>query len=489
MKKTFLILSLSCLAFFVKSQTFFEKYPLYFGVDWGFTGNSSSNKINISPGNILVKSESPYPVSPEQRFTANIGYAKEKYSIELSYQILKNTIQYEFGYLKKDVTPIYESGWSPNDEYVHYLALRYYKNLVRKDKKWQINLGGGIGFATFDDLFVRPDSSNLGGSSGGGRTFFEDSTSFNIEYEAQEQLYRSSALCFEANLRFQRPIGQYVVFQFWTRAILSPWYMRGEDFQAKRSDRRDPPQTGSAKTTMNSFGFGIGLQYKFSNHFTPKEKKEEEGYTYKFEVPDGFYISAGIMTTNPLGIQFPSEKNNLFGGGGVGDNQGTDFQVLLGYQLGKHSFETGLGSLTNSIGATFDPTGKWTDYEKVIGFVNKIDLIIVPMRYYFELVRLKKWHLKTGGGIVNCFVPSVDFFNQVSGVGSEERLKSYIIQGELAGKIGCDFNETWALGITAYYGFGGTRVRRLDFNQTNPTVPFYSNANAYSIGLNLQYKF
>jgi hypothetical protein len=92
MKKTFVLIFLSCFAFLAKSQSFFEKYPIYFGVDWGFTGNSSSNKIAISPGNILVKSESPYPVSPEQRFTANIGYAKEKYSIELSYVVRHKVI-------------------------------------------------------------------------------------------------------------------------------------------------------------------------------------------------------------------------------------------------------------------------------------------------------------------------------------------------------------------------------------------------------------
>jgi hypothetical protein len=479
MKKIFLIVSLSCLAFFAKSQSFFEKYPIYFGVDWVFTMNSSPNNVNISSGNILTKSNASGFISPESQYAFNIGYIKNKYSVELSYQMLNNTIDYEFGY-KKGSSPFYTTVSSPSDRYLNYVALRYYKNLHTKDRKWQLNLGGGIGIAQMEDF-------NLGGRSGS-RGFLVDTTFATLQYEAVEQTLKKNTLCFEANFKFVRSF-QYFNFQFWTRAILSSWYVRSENFKVKRVDVAEPEQTGVAKANMNSFGIGIGLQYKFSNHFTPKEKKEEEGYTYKFEVPDGFYISAGIMTTNPLGIQFPTEKNNLFGGGGVGDNQGTDFQVLLGYQLGKHSFETGLGSLTNSIGATFDPTGKWTDYEKVIGFVNKIDIIIVPMRYYFELVRLKKWHLKTGGGIVNCFIPSVDFFNQVSGVGSEERLKSYIIQGELAGKIGCDFNETWALGITAYYGFGGTRVRRLDFNKTNPTVPFYSNANAYSIGLNLQYKF
>jgi hypothetical protein len=490
MKKTFLLIFLSCLAFFLKSQSFFEKHPLYIGVDWGFTGNSSSNKINISPGNILLKSESPYPVSPEQRFTANIGYAKEKYSIELSYQILKNTIQYEYGYLRKDAQPIYQSGWSPNEEYLHYLALRYYKNLSIKNKKWQINIGGGIGFAKFDDLFVRPDSSNLGGNSGS-RTFFEDSTNFNIEYQAQEQLYRSSTLCFEANLRFQRPIGKYLVFQFWTRAILSPWYMRGEEFQVKRSDRKDPPQTGSAKTTMNSFGFGIGLQYKFSNYFMPK-KKAEEGYvdnTESFKPNDGIYTSLSICTTNPKPTEFPALNRNFFGGTSPGDDQGTDFHFLVGYQKGKHSFETGIGTQTSSIGGIFDPKGTFADYENVIGFSSQLPLVVVPLRYYYELIRLRHWHLKVGGGLLNCFVPEPDFLNGVSGIGKEEKLKSYVLTGDISAKIGYSINKHWGINIIGNYGLFAPNIRRLDFDKTNPITPLYVTAKAYNVGLNLQYNF
>ena len=488
MKKTFLIVSLTCLAFFAKSQTFFEKYPIYFGVDWGFTGNSSSNKIDISPGNILVKSDSPYPVSPEQGFAANIGYAKEKYSIELSYQIVKNTIQYEYGYLKKDIMPVYESGWSPNDEYLNYFALRYYRNLVGNDKKWQINVGGGIGFAKFDDLFIRSDTSNLG-MGGGSRTFFEDSTSFNIEYQAQERLYRSSTLCFEANLRFQRSIGQYLVFQFWTRAILSPWYMRGEDFQAKRSDRKDPPQTGTAKTTMNSFGFGIGLQYKFSNHFIPKELKE--GYVDNADSyrKDGIYTSLSICTTNPKGTDYPAINRNFLAGVSSLEYQATDFHLLMGYQMGKHSFETGIGTQKSIIAGQFDPKGTFTDYENVIGFSSELTLVVVPLRYYYELVRLRHWHLKVGGGLLNYFVPDPDFLNGVSGIGKEERLKSYALSGDVSAKIGYSFNENWGINIIGSYGLGAPNIRRLDFNKTNTITPLYATAKAYNVGLNLQYNF
>jgi hypothetical protein len=263
MKKTFLTVALLCFIFLLKAQSFFTKFPIYIGLDLGFTGNSTLNEVKISSGTIVSK-PAFFPTA-HREFAINLGLVKEQNIIEFGYQVIRNSIsfEYDFPFEKEKFPDLYLNGNFVDYEEMNYYALRYYRNLSHIDKKWQINIGAGIGFAQFIDLFVTPDTSNLGQRLE--MTIIEpkNGSTYTIDYVGTEELIKKRAFCFEANLKFQRPIGEHFVLQFWTRAILSPWYIRGQNFQITKSNNNEPPRFGSAKSNLNSIGIGIGIQYRF----------------------------------------------------------------------------------------------------------------------------------------------------------------------------------------------------------------------------------
>ncbi len=487
MKKAILIMYMIFLVLFAQGQSFFTNHQVYLGIDWGLTENSSLNKIEINSGKITALPT--FGEFLETKFSFNLGFVKGANTFELGYQTVKNIIAYNYDLPTEEKilsTKIITD--ESNFEEMDYWVLRYYRNL-KNDGKWQINGGIGVGIAKFNDLFVRSDSSNLGGASSSLKVDIDPKNIYTVDFKANEELYSKVTPSIEANLKLSRNLGKYIDFNLWIRYIYSPWYIRGERFEITKSNNSEPSRFGSAKANMNSFGFGIGLQYKFSNHFIPKELKE--GYVDNADSyrKDGIYTSLSICTTNPKGTDYPAINRNFLAGVSSLEYQATDFHLLMGYQMGKHSFETGIGTQKSIIAGQFDPKGTFTDYENVIGFSSELTLVVVPLRYYYELVRLRHWHLKVGGGLLNYFVPDPDFLNGVSGIGKEERLKSYALSGDVSAKIGYSFNESWGINIIGSYGLGAPNIRRLDFSKTNPITPLYATAKAYNIGLNLQYNF
>ena len=267
MKRISILIAFLCLSNSLKAQSFFEKYPVYLGIDFGYIGNITYNKVEISGGN--AKSITPFVGSATKQLTYNIGYRNGLNTFECSYQILKNGFYYAFDNPLDEANRVSSEIFSGNeyndDEDMHYCAFRYYRNLSNENKKWQLNVGAGVGVAWFADLFVKSDTSNL--SKGGtiSNTITDKNGSrFTVNYRGDEELYRTATPCLEANIKLQRLLGEHFSFQFWARGILSPWYVRGQVFQITQTNRpSDPPRTGTAKANMNSFGLGIGIQYRF----------------------------------------------------------------------------------------------------------------------------------------------------------------------------------------------------------------------------------
>ena len=208
----------------------------------------------------------------------------------------------------------------------------------------------------------------------------------------------------------------------------------------------------------------------------------------KNTLENGFYTSISLIVTNPNAVKFEPNGTKFFRNGLKGDNQGTDFQFVIGYQFNKNSFEIGMGSLTNSLGGIYDYSGEWTDAAKQIGFLSQTQFFIIPARYYYQILNVSKINLRLGGGIINAFVPENDLPG-VLNFGAEKRLKSYAITGELSAKLGYEFSNEWSGYLVGHYCVGNSPVRQLDVNLTNPITIINTNGDALCYGLNLQYKF
>lgn len=254
MKKLLVIISVLYFSNPSKAQSFFSESAIYLGIDLGFTGNSTLNDAAISSGIIRVRPL--YFASAAREFAYTIGYARQQHAFELSYQVLRSALNYKYDepYTDPLINSIVQDS-NYDEEGLNYFVLRYYQDLNRKNRKWHLNVGGGIGIATFNSL----TQSTLGKTS-----ITTTYPTFTYDFVGDEVLYKKSTLCIEGNVKLQRLIGDHFVLQFWTRGILSPWYVRGLEFQITRSDKpNDPPVTGYVKSNMNSFGLGAGIQYRF----------------------------------------------------------------------------------------------------------------------------------------------------------------------------------------------------------------------------------
>lgn len=232
---------------------------------------------------------------------------------------------------------------------------------------------------------------------------------------------------------------------------------------------------------MNKTLILVTLLLSFQSLFS---QKALDNYTPE----NGFYTSISLIVTNPNAVKFEPNGTKFFRNGLKGDNQGTDFQLLIGYQFNKNSFEIGVGSLTNSLGGIYDYSGEWTDVAKQTGFLSQTQFFIIPVRYYYQILNVSKISLRLGGGIINAFVPENDLAG-VLNFGAEKRLKSFAIAGEISAKLGYDFSNEWSGYLVGHYCIGNSPVRQLDVNLTTPTTIISTNVGAFCYGLNLQYKF
>ncbi len=301
-----------------------------------------------------------------------LGYqqGKHKWEIGLAVEVDDNSHDY------KDEVYQHQSGFG-SDGSTLTTALGYSYQILKLNKRWNVDIGGGVNWTNSLNGQIFDDRSVIYGS---------------VVSSFHETLLRRNVLSVNGKIQVNYALTPHLQAHFFYKYRYAPQYMRSIFALYTDAKTGQILDRAEIKSSPSAVLVGLGLQYNVQPIFyrKPKENIDEETVKeYHISLEYGLFYNTGSMkstvNTGTIKAWDPVAATN------------SHPSVTVGYRHGRHDFEIGVQMLCNYVNFQFDNIAA-TQQSREDG--RGTQAIYLPLRYHLSLFpQREKWKIDAGVGI------------------------------------------------------------------------------------------